>query len=869
MPRYDKLKSFIKPLLSIFQSQGVRIGNQVFTKELERTAGFEFQRENPDVLLQDKNETVDLYDTMLLDDRVSMATNLKKRITLSIPADIIPVSDSDLDKEVAEDIENQLMIKKQSIYRHTAGYSFWSMVDNLMDAMSYGYKVGEKVFSMQNNRVVLSNIKFKHSRFYDFDYDKFANLDTLVIGRRFGHTKQIDGISKIENKWLLGVYPYPKDGNFYGQSELMQVFPKWRSKLHIQKQRDIFIERWGSPIPEATYVAEETTEAEVDAMRDLLDNFQEGTYLLNPGKRNVDGVINGKIDFKIHEVKKGTGSQMFTDAIDQIDKQITRAILFPDKLGFSESPGGAYNQAETQLEILLVVIEYLHQWIEGVINPLIRQLVDFNFVVKDYPVLKFDKISDKIKADMLNTLIQAGVVDPKEKWIRKHVGIPTITPEEEEQLEEAKEERRQKSMEEQRQRGGFDDNLRKPNENNNPRIEDEEGIPDDKIPVKNAAKLKKDKDPFDARGTKKFFNEQEAEFQIEFEKIMFENTESVINQIERRKIIENKDIREKRKLAMPKTELKQFLTQKFSQWYFTGRKDSIDEILPRLDADIKFKKIIFQSEGITTVSGELPHSHSYRLDDTGNGRTLSTDGEGDNHVHEITNFIVQGAGLGNHTHDLDIQLQANFKTEIDWLDKKFIDRFLGKSIFGKLTAADITELKIIRDKGFQITGIEEEKLLKDINFIIDSGIRSGLTGAEVASQIREKSALVSEAQSLTIARTNISDFYNTARLNTFTEKPLSQIVEAYEYQAIIDDATTPFCREHDGQVIKSGDGAVAQINPPNHFNCRSVLVPILIGDKDDPDSFYSNYPENTEPFGTNITEKAVNPEIGFGGTGNK
>ena len=80
---------------------------------------------------------------------------------------------------------------------------------------------------------------------------------------------------------------------------------------------------------------------------------------------------------------------------------------------------------------------------------------------------------------------------------------------------------------------------------------------------------------------------------------------------------------------------------------------------------------------------------------------------------------------------------------------------------------------------------------------------------------------------------------------------------------------TAFCREHDGQVIKAGDGKVAQINPPNHFNCRSVLVAILIGDKDDPDSFYSDYPEKTQPFGTDISDKAVNPEIGFGGSGNK
>ena len=218
------------------------------------------------------------------------------------------------------------------------------------------------------------------------------------------------------------------------------------------------------------------------------------------------------------------------------------------------------------------------------------------------------------------------------------------------ELEDAAEERRQKSMEEQRQKGGFDDGLNKPNDinkgnnANTPNNKDGDIADKGKEPIKNVAKFKKDKDPFDARGTKKFFDEQEAEFQIEFEKIMVENTEAVIKQIERKKIIENEDIREKRKLNMPKTELKQFLTQKFSQWYFTGRKDSIDEILPRLNADIKFKRIIFDLEGQTTIDTEFPHSHSYKIDDSGNGQTINTNGEGAAHVHEIVNFQVSPAG---------------------------------------------------------------------------------------------------------------------------------------------------------------------------------------------------------------------------------
>jgi SPP1 gp7 family putative phage head morphogenesis protein len=200
-----------------------------------------------------------------------------------------------------------------------------------------------------------------------------------------------------------------------------------------------------------------------------------------------------------------------------------------------------------------------------------------------------------------------------------------------------------------------------------------------------------------------------------------------------------------------------------------------------------------------------------------------------------------------------------FKVEIPWLDRVFIERFLGTSDLSKLTKEDVEALREIRDRGFSITGVEEEKLLKEANFIIDSAIRSGLTTAEAVSQLREKMELLREK-------------YNAGRMNFFTSKEVEPMVEAFQYQAILDDNTTAFCRAHDGQVIKSGDGRVAQINPPNHFNCRSVLVPILVGDNKNEDSFYNGYKDDKEafpPFGADVPKDATQPEIGFGGSGNK
>lgn len=862
-------------LLSIFQSLintlKPSLTKQIFEKSIERTSGYEVEEENPDNLINDKGDkNLDIYDAMLLDDRIKMAIDLKKRLTLSVPASIVPASEEEKDVEIAEEIEQQLKFDGTSKYKHAHTFNFWSSIDNLMDALAYGYKVAEKVWEIQDSKLVLHDLKYKHSRFYDFNYDQFANFNEIILAKDFGFTDRIEGADNVYDKFLIGTYPYAKDGNMYGNSVLMSVYRPWRSKLHVAKQRDITLEKWGSPVPEALYDASKMSPTEKGALKDLLDNFQEGTYLLNPGYTNPKtGELVGKIKFTIHEVKSGNIGKAFTDAIDQLDKQITRGILFPDKLGFSESPGGSYNQAETQLEVLQVEIEYHHQWIESIINLLIEQIVDANFAgVENYPVLRFNRISDKIKAEMLEKLVNLGIVDKRESWIRQHVGIPVLDEKEKEAIEKSKEEDKKKAQENMPpappppgqapeplpEKGGE----KKEGENNNPQKN------------KRAVCFQKKGNPFPAEKTKKWMDGQEEAFVIDYSRIMKDNYEAIIKQIEKKKIVENADYKAKATLRMPKQDLKRYFTNTFSEWYFTGKKFGIKEIDSRVKKVKKTDLKKFKLDGTTTIEGEFTHGHEYKVDDTGNGSTTATNGEGKAHVHEIMNFVVLPSGVDEHTHMLNITFkQENFVTEIDWLDRVFIDRFLGSGDLSNLTGEDKAALKEIRNRGFFITGIEEEKALKEVSFIIDSGIRSGATTKQVIAQIREKAKQITDAHALTIARTNLSMEYNNGRMNLFTSKGVVDTIEAYQYQAIMDENTTQFCASHDGQIIKASDGQTAQITPPNHFNCRSTLVPIMVGDNDEEDSFFHNYKTQEEPFGTGIPKTATQPEIGFGGSGNK
>jgi SPP1 gp7 family putative phage head morphogenesis protein len=83
----------------------------------------------------------------------------------------------------------------------------------------------------------------------------------------------------------------------------------------------------------------------------------------------------------------------------------------------------------------------------------------------------------------------------------------------------------------------------------------------------------------------------------------------------------------------------------------------------------------------------------------------------------------------------------------------------------------------------------------------------------------------------TVVRTNLSDAYTMGSLESYNDPNISDFIVAYEYSAIIDDRTTDFCKNYDGRIYAKDDPIWDSLKPPNHFNCRSVIIPILVGDE--------------------------------------
>ena len=177
-----------------------------------------------------------------------------------------------------------------------------------------------------------------------------------------------------------------------------------------------------------------------------------------------------------------------------------------------------------------------------------------------------------------------------------------------------------------------------------------------------------------------------------------------------------------------------------------------------------------------------------------------------------------------------------------------------------------TAEEFFQAKSFIITGDVSQDILDQVKFGLTESIKEGDSIDEIQAKLEETlKGLVGQkdaagrvinvpARIETIARTNITEAFNEARLSTFTDPEIGGFVVAMEYSAVIDKNTTNFCKAMDGRIYRmesgmwSSPGGARRV-PPAHFNCRSILIPVT-----EVDEFVESSP----------VPQSVEPAPGFG-----
>ena len=363
---------------------------------------------NPDDLVEKKG--LEIYRKMQRrDGQVKAVFMLKKHARLSTPWDIRP-----------EDEDDQDAIRQAKFIKHCFSEMRGNVNNTLLkiwNAMRDGYSVAEinyKVLPTGEFRgmIGIDNIKVRKAVNYMFKCDEHGNIEErgLIEG---------NNIHLPINKFILFAYnPNDDDADsLYGESDFRAAYRYYFSNDIIQRFWNIFLEKFGQPTVIGRYESG-TNKAKQDEYLDILKNIQTDTAMVMP--KSLEAEL-------LEATRRGDAG--YKSAFDTNNAMIARALLVGTLL-MDTGEKGSWALSKTHFDIFIYILDYLGTETEDTIvrEQIIKRLIDFNFSDPKYPYFKFESLikdDQKAKAEIAKMLVDAGLINPEEEWVRGFLKIPT------------------------------------------------------------------------------------------------------------------------------------------------------------------------------------------------------------------------------------------------------------------------------------------------------------------------------------------------------------------------------------------------------------------------------------------------------------
>jgi len=536
---------------------------------------------NPDDLVQ-KHHDYSIYMDMLKDDQVSVACTLKKDLILSSGFDI--VCEEDEQEDIKKDIEIAL--------NEDPEWPIEEMFEEMLTYTDFGFSISEKVFKKRDDGSIgLKWIKTRHPGPWLFHQDEAGNII------RYEQQGTVTS-ENIPPEVLIHMINKRRFQNPYGTPDLRAAYQAWFAKKHITRWYAIYIEKAASPIPHGKYGKEATPEAKT-ALYNALKKFQTKTTLVTPDHMMVDFI------------ESKTNGEAFIKGLNIFNMFISRSLLIPDLLGFggSETSGGSFSLGENQMEIFFKHISRQRFNLEKTVNRhLIWPIVIHNHgFMENYPKLKFRPISKHQlieQAKVWLDAVKSRVYQPKDQEIqhfRDLVNFPN-SDEEEEIIQP------------------IQPNNDDPNDPNDPiqdEDEDETEVDVDIIDTEDTDDLSSDKkkdfanakfapttggfaDKTDFKLIEQQLNVAEKTLKSVTKPLVDEIITNLIDQIDKKKVLQNISAIEQVKLKKTKT-LRTKLNQALKEMYKKGKEIAQSEVIKKPES---FAKPIVDQEFIKVLEAE-------------------------------------------------------------------------------------------------------------------------------------------------------------------------------------------------------------------------------------------------------------------------
>lgn len=787
----------------------------------------DFEKYNPDALIRQKGYPI--YRRMLLDEQVKAVTRFK-RDSVTARRYFFEFEGSDAE-EISEDEAAFRIDLFETILRRMSG-SFLDALNGIMSGMYHGFSITEKIYrTVEYSGKTWWGLDSLELRPYDtFYFDVDAHGNTLRIVQRMDGKEQ-----DVDPRRVIHYVQNPEMDSHYGQSELRECYRSWFAKDAIIKFQNIFMERHANGFLVMNPKEGKTIQAgtsEYTTIQNILRNLSAATGILLPAE----------LDLKYEQPAR---TDTFERAVAQHDKAIAKALLVPNLLGISEQGStGSFAQSQTQLEAFLWTLNSDAHRLEETLNEqLFKDLGDANFGDGVYPVFRFKPLSETVRMQIMTMwkdLITAGAVkynDADEAYIREMLEFPEAIepdPEDDERGEEV------------------DPTTALNGAQVTSLVAIVEKVAAGTIPKSTAAQLITTSFP-----------------------VSLAQAEDIL-----------KDVKEKEEPAAPPPPLPGMpgapVPPPGSPDAASGQEGAGDEAPPPNgdemdgdplddeeddeDAGPGKKAATVSGRALVTVSSYAVESAMKRVDFTVIGKTTTDTVEAGttaaaNQLADMTRRLLQSledekdpmkiAQLKFNSNDLKkLRTLLSDALSDGWsIGQKNALREVGKAkgekFANKLALSD-EAARAFRDvRSFRMAGNLADSVVAEVSNVLLNGIKgnkafgemekeiyrtlesSGLTTpAEVERVLGTTTQKATAARINTVVRTNVFEAVNEARFATFTDPALEGFVEAFMYSAILDDRTTEICEHLDGRTFATGSEEWQIYNPPNHFNCRSLLIPV-------------------------------------------
>lgn len=767
------------------------------------------QRDNPDDLVGTKG--LKIYARMLQDEQVKSVTEFKLNAILGRGHQF-----KFLQSALSEDEQKKRIELFEAVVKKLRG-SWVDAVEGIASGREFGFSITEKVYSqIESDGSTFTGINMLLTRdpgsfeFYADEYGMLKSIKQCTNG-----AKKID----IDPDRVIHYVHKPKWDLLYGRSELRSAYRAWYLKDITLKNWALHLERFGSGIPIAKRVDENAPaygSPEYTSLQAAMREFKSFTSLILPRGVEVEVVFP-------------TTTDQYEKALQYHDLAIAKSQLVPNLLGLSQAgQTGSFAQSDTQLRAFFWTTGADGARIAECLNEqLFRDLGDQNWGDGEYPQFCFKPASTEHIKWMIET------------W-NAMVGAKVV-------LSTAKDEQVLRQMLEMPEREEGDEPLV------DPMAEREMELKEDgqKVAQEQAERAMDEKAETAAKKAMSRFEAdlQEIRSKLTSVSVTVHNPVSVPANPpgDTPAPADRADT-----AVVPHGKLRGCTQAAFSR---AVQRVAFSVIEKRTDdyARVAIDNMaMIVAKGVKRALGDDENLKLLMDDDPADVATVDLSPADRSKLKAASKDLLNQAWrLGSDLASNELDRAKGERTAMS--ARKIKLAALRDNAAGYFDAQSFRMAGDASDQAKKIiqqelqNGIKQGKALTDVRVAIwDRMVAKGLSKRQIVHMIETNTAVTAALDDLwidsvdqvaayldTLVRTNTFEALNEARFAEFTDPEVADFVEALQYAAVLDSSTTTICTElgtggtnGEGVIYRADSSIWDQFRPPNHFNCRSLLIPV-------------------------------------------